>query len=152
MKSFLYLAVEYVARIHDRILMLNDNYAASLNDKQLHFLVIGLLGMLLFFLIHPIFKALARHGHEIVISWFYVFTLMVVITFAIEIGQRLSNTGSMEFSDIVYGMGGFLWMFAVFALLRGLILLICRLVGRRKKQKQMKEQTVRGKHESKGTQ
>lgn len=128
MKQLIYYVVGSMALIHDRILMLNDNYAGMLSDKQLHFLVIGAVGMLLFFFIHPIFKALIRHGHEIVVSWFYVFTLILVITFAIEIGQRISNTGTMEFFDIVYGIAGFFWMFAIFALLRAVLLLIRRLL------------------------
>ena len=110
MKKFIYIAVEYAALIHDRIMTLNDGQASMLSDKQLHFLVIGLLGMLLFLLIHPLFKALIRRGHEIIVSWFYVFTVILVITFAIEIGQRISNTGTMEFFDIVYGVAGFFWM------------------------------------------
>jgi hypothetical protein len=57
-----------------------------------------------------------------------VFTLMVVITFAIEIGQKITNTGTMEFADIVFGLGGFLAMFAVFEAVRLLIHLICYLI------------------------
>ena len=128
MKKFIYLAVEYAALIHDRIMTLNDGQASMLSDKQLHFLVIGLLGMLLFLLIHPLFKALIRRGHEIIVSWFYVFTVILVITFAIEIGQRISNTGTMEFFDIVYGVAGFFWMFAIYALLRAVVLLFRRLL------------------------
>ena len=128
MKKLIYLVVEYIALIHDRILTLNDGNVSMLSDKQLHFLVIGLMGMLLFFFFHPIFKALIRHGHEIVVSWFYVFTVILVITFAIEIGQRISNTGTMEFFDIVYGVAGFFWMFAIYALLRAVVLLFRRLL------------------------
>ena len=133
MKEVLYLGVEYVARIHDWIMTLNDSYSAALSDKQLHFLVVGLFGMCLFFVIHPIFKALTRHGHVIVVSWFYVFTLIIVVTFAVEIGQKISNTGTMSFYDIVYGIGGFLWFFAVFAILRGILLLIARLIAKKKR-------------------
>ena len=133
MKKFIYLAVEYAALIHDRIMTLNDGQASVLSDKQLHFLVIGLLGMLLFLLIHPLFKALIRRGHEIIVSWFYVFTVILVITFAIEIGQRISHTGTMEFFDIVYGVAGFFWMFAIYALLRAVVLLFHRLLRRKNK-------------------
>ena len=133
MKKFIYIAVEYAALIHDRIMTLNDGQASMLSDKQLHFLVIGLLGMLLFLLIHPLFKALIRRGHEIIVSWFYVFTVILVITFAIEIGQRISNTGTMEFFDIVYGVAGFFWMFAIYALLRAVVLLFRRLLRRKNK-------------------
>lgn len=126
MKQWLYFAVGLIARIHDQILTINDRFPTVLSDKQLHFLVVGALGMLLFFLIHPIFKALIRGGHEIVVSWIYIFTLIVVITFSIEIGQHVTNTGTLEFADIAFGVVGFLAMFAVFAVIRGIILLILR--------------------------
>ena len=85
-----------------------------------------------FFLIHWIFKLLIRHGHEIVISWFYVFTVILVITFAIEIGQQATHTGAMEFADIVFGVFGFLFMFAVFALLRWIVLSISKRIKNRR--------------------
>ena len=127
MKEFLYRMVDLVARVHDRILTLNDGFPAVLSDKQLHFLVIGVLGMLLFFAVHPVFRFLIRRGHELAVSWVYVFTLILGLTFAIEIGQKVTNTGTMEFADIVSGVFGFLAMFAVFALLRLLVLSLLRL-------------------------
>ena len=48
------------------------------------------------------------------------FTVMIVLTFAIEIGQGVSGTGAMEMEDIVAGMAGFLAVFLVFALLRAI--------------------------------
>ncbi len=121
MKELLYKIVEKIARIHEKILSVNDAYEYHFSDKQLHFLVIGALGMFLIFLIHPLFKLLARNGHVMVISWIYVFTLILGITFAIEIGQGITHTGVMEFSDIVFGIGGFFLMFAIFALVRAII-------------------------------
>lgn len=118
MRNFLYFVVGWIARIHSRLLSLNDAGGYGLNDKQLHFVVIGLLGMLLIFIIYPIFKALAENGHTMVITWIYVFTLILVITFAIEIGQGFTGTGVMEFEDIMFGLVGFFAMFAVFAFFR----------------------------------
>ena len=118
MKESLYKIVGAIARIHERIMALNNKYEYNLSDKTLHFLVIGALGILLVFIIHPIFKWLARHGHTIVITWIYVFTVMVVITFAIEIGQKITNTGVMEFADIMYGLVGFIYMYFIFLLFR----------------------------------
>ena len=118
MKESLYKIVGAIARIHERIMALNNKYEYNLSDKTLHFLVIGALGILLVFFIHPIFKWLARHGHTIVITWIYVFTVMVVITFAIEIGQKITNTGVMEFADIMYGLVGFIYMYIIFLLFR----------------------------------
>lgn len=118
MKESLYKIVGAIARIHERIMALNNKYEYNLSDKTLHFLVIGALGILLVFIIHPIFKWLARHGHTIVITWIYVFTVMVVITFAIEIGQKITGTGVMEFADIMYGLVGFIYMYFIFLLFR----------------------------------
>ena len=131
LRDLLYQAVDWVAVIHDRIARLNDRFEGTLSDKQLHFLVIGILGMLLVLLIHPLFRHLAGTGHVMVITWIYVFTLILVITFAIEIGQRIYKKGDMEFVDIVSGVGGFVAMFAVFALIRSVIIHISRAVRRR---------------------
>lgn len=128
MTRYLYKLMEIVARIHSYILRLNDSYEMNFSDKQLHFLVIGLLGLGIVFVVHPIFKYLASHNHTMVISWIYAFTLILVITFAIEIGQKITHTGVMEFSDIMFGVVGFLFMFAIFAVIRGFVKLIKYLI------------------------
>lgn len=132
MKTILYKLVEYAARIHNKLLSLNDAYETHFSDKQMHFLVIGIVGMLLIFVVHPIFAALARRGHVMVISWVYVFTLILVLTFAIEIGQKITGSGVMEFEDIVFGIAGFILMFAVFAIIRGIIKAIVSYAGKRR--------------------
>jgi len=63
-----------------------------------------------------------------VIAWIYVLTLIIVITFAIEIGQKVTGTGNMEFADIVMGVFGFIVMFLVFSVLRGIYKLIRNLI------------------------
>ena len=132
MKEYLYGLMDIVADIHHAIMSLNDAYEYNFTDKQLHFLVIGVLGMLMLFVVHPLFLQLARKKHVMVISWIYVFTLIIVITFAIEIGQRISNSGTMDFADIVFGVVGFLTMFAVFALLRWLCALLTGLIRKKR--------------------
>ncbi len=129
MKAFLYWIVEMIARIHRYLLKLNDAYEYNFTDKELHFLIIGALGMAMVFVVYPLFKWLARNNHVMVISWIYVFTLIIVITFAIEIGQRVTGTGNMEFADIMFGVLGFISMFVVFSLFRGIYHLIARLLG-----------------------
>lgn len=128
MKEFLYRIVEYIAKIHSYILRLNDAYEYNFTDKELHFLVIGVLGMGFIFVIYPIFKWLAKHDHVMVIAWIYVFTLIIVITFAIEIGQKVTNTGNMEFADITMGVFGFVVMFFIFAMIREIYKGIRRLI------------------------
>ena len=128
MKRFLYLIVEIIAKMHSYLLRLNDAYEYNFTDKELHFLIIGALGMAIIFVVHPIFKWLARNNHIMVISWIYAFTLIIVITFAIEIGQRVTNTGVMEFADIMFGVLGFISMFLIFSVIRGIYHLVLQLI------------------------
>ena len=71
MADLLYYIVEKMAGIHDVLMTLNDSYETMFSDKELHFIVIGVLGMALLFVIFPLFKALSRH-HVLVIAWIYV--------------------------------------------------------------------------------
>ena len=115
--------VIFVAKIHNYILSLNDDYEKNFTDKQLHFLVIGILGMLILMVIYPLFKLLSEN-HILAIAFIYVFTVIVVITFAIEIGQKISDSGTMDFADIVFGIAGFLLMFVIFAVIRQILAII----------------------------
>ena len=128
MKEFLNKIVEWIAEIHSYLMRINDNYEYHFSDKELHFIVIGLLGMLFIFIVYPVFKWLAKHNHVMVIAWIYVFTLILVITFAIEIGQKVTNTGAMEFADIVFGVVGFIVMFFIFSVVREIYHLIGKLI------------------------
>lgn len=120
LKSMLYKIVEYIAYFHNLILRINDKFEHSLSDKQLHFVIIGMIGMMMVFLIYPLFKWLVKKGHIMTIAWIYVFTVILVLTFAIEIGQKATGTGAMEFADIVFGVMGFVFMFLVFSGIRGI--------------------------------
>ena len=120
MRTLLYAIVAIITKIHDKVMQLNNAFEANLSDKDLHLLVIGLLGLGMIFVIYPLFKYLAKRGHEMVIAWIYVTTVLVVITFAIEIGQKWTGTGNMEFADIMYGLVGFMVMFFAFCFVRGI--------------------------------
>ncbi len=136
MSEFLYKIVGWVAEVHNYIMKLNDAYEYNFTDKELHFLVIGVFGLLLIFGIYPLFKWLAKHNHVMVIAWTYVFTLILVITFAIEIGQKITHTGVMDFGDIVFGVVGFITMFFLFSVIRALWHLIRGLIRRRREKKE----------------
>lgn len=131
MKEFLYSLVGLIAKMHHYILKLNDRFEYDFTDKELHFIVIGVLGLAMIFVVYPFFKWLAKKEHVMVIAWIYVFTLIIVITFGIEIGQKITNTGAMEFADIMFGVVGFFAMFACFAVARGVYHLICRYTKKR---------------------
>ena len=118
MGKLLYAGVSLISKIHGMIMQLNNAFEANLSDKDLHFLVIGILGMAMIFVVYPFFVFLAKRNHVMFIAWIYVFTVIVGLSFAIEIGQKVTNTGNMEFADIMYGLVGFLSMFMVFLLIR----------------------------------
>ena len=120
MWDLIYTFTTWVARVHERVLRINDAGGWYFDDKQLHFIVFGLFGMLLIFVLYPLFKLLAKRDHTMVITWLYVFTVIIVLAFAIEVGQWYTGTGVMESQDIAYGITGFLVMFFIFAILRGL--------------------------------
>lgn len=133
MKSLLYWIVGWITRIHNYILRLNDAFEYNFTDKELHFLVIGVLGMALIFMVYPVFRWLAKRDHVMTIAWIYVFTLIIVITFAIEIGQQATNSGNMEFADIMTGVFGFVLMFLVFSVVRAVCKQIYGLVSHKNK-------------------
>ena len=121
MLKYLRMLVAWMARAHSAILSLNDSFETNFSDKELHFLVIGGIGLMLILLVYPLFKWLANRGRVLAITWIYAITVLVVVTFGIEIGQGVTGTGDMDFGDIVAGMGGF---FAVTAVIVALQLLL----------------------------
>ena len=128
MREFLYFIIDIITGVHNYVMSWNDTVEYNFTDKELHFLVIGILGMAMVFVVHAVVLWLAKNNHLMTFTFIYVFTVMVVITFAIEIGQKISKTGKMEFADIMYGLVGFLAMFAVFSILRMLYHGILRLI------------------------
>ncbi len=123
------LLIEIIYRAHSYLLSLNDAHEAIFTDKELHFLIIGILGVAMLMVFYPLFKWMAKKHLTLLIAWFYVFTVLVVITFAIEIAQWYSNTGTMDFKDIVAGLAGYFLMSFIFIL----IVLIIELLRERKR-------------------
>lgn len=124
LKRIVDILIDIIYKTHSRILSMNDAYESQLSDKQLHFIVIGLLGIAMLLVIYPLFKWMAKKHLTVLISWFYVFTVLVVITFAIEIGQWYSHTGEMDFNDILAGLVGYFAMSFIFLLVVAIIELI----------------------------
>ncbi len=113
MSSVLKFITSIMNYFHDKLVLLSRHLGLHLDDKQLHFLVIGLLGIVLFLFVHKLFKYLIRYSLT-AISFMYTFTVLVVLVFAIELGQKLTGRGSMEFQDIVEGLWGFMIAFAIY--------------------------------------
>ena len=61
MTRLLYAFVKGAALIHESILHLNDRSGLFLTDKQLHFLIMGLIGMGILAVIYSLFLVLSRH-------------------------------------------------------------------------------------------
>lgn len=113
MSSTLKFIVSIMNYFHDKLILLTRQLGLNFNDKQLHFLVIGVLGIVLFILVNRSFKYLVRYSLT-AISFIYTFTVLVVLVFAIEIGQKITGRGNMEFQDIVEGLWGFLIAFVLY--------------------------------------
>lgn len=120
-----------MAQVHRSLMRLNDGFEFRFDDKELHFIIMALLAMVLFYAVHALFSRLARWSITAV-SFIYVFTVMTVLGFAIEIGQRISGTGEMDMGDVVAGLYGVLAFFAVYTAYRLLIMAVSAIWRRRK--------------------
>ena len=101
---------ELTNNLHDFILFIVGVFGLEMSDKQLHYWIFGLTGFVIFLLVDVFFKWVARWNVSI-ISFIYTFTVMAVIALALEIMQKVTGRGNMEFMDFVYGV----WGFVVFA-------------------------------------
>lgn len=128
-ETLLYEATMIAAQVHESFMHLNDSFELAFNDKELHFLVMFAIGMVLFFMVHFVFKRLARWSITAV-SFIYVFTVMTVLGFAIEIGQRITGTGEMDMSDVISGLYGVLVFFLIYSAYRIVVFIIRRIARR----------------------
>lgn len=130
MKNFLTFIIKIITNFHQYFQDLNLEYNVNLNDKQLHFLVFGVLCLLIFIIVQWTFKLLAKWKITS-ISLIYTFTVAIVLAFAIEIGQLSSKTGNMEFADIVYGIYGFIVFFILYEIIVKIVSVIAKRLNNR---------------------
>lgn len=123
MVELLKLIASLINDLHDKVLDIVGIAGYPLNDKQLHFIFMAIIGILIFAFTQIVFKKLAKYSIT-AISFIYTFTVMVVIVFVIEIQQKLTNRGNMEFADIVYGLYGFIYVFLIYLLIKLIVLAI----------------------------
>lgn len=128
MLELLKLFTSIINYAHDAIVNFVRARGYNLTDKDLHFIIIALMGLTIFICVQILFKFLSKYSIT-AISFIYTFTVLVVIVFAIEIQQKLTNRGNMEFADIVYGLYGFLCIFAVYLLIKGVIWAVKKGIG-----------------------
>ncbi|MBY0099236.1 hypothetical protein [Mesobacillus maritimus] len=119
MKDFILLLAEIINTLHDLIFAISNRAGWNLTDKDLHLWVFGIVGILAFIVVNVVFKYLAQFSIT-AISFIYTFTVLVVIVFAIEIQQKLTGRGNMEFHDAVISLWGFILFFAGYLAIKGI--------------------------------
>ena len=117
MGRIIYFIVNLIVKLHSKFMRINDSSGLGLSDKQLHFVIIGLFGFFLLVVIQPLFRWISKHYGVLFITFSYVFTIVLVVSFAIEIGQAYTGTGAMDFYDVASGILGFFVAFAVYLIL-----------------------------------
>ena len=117
--------------VHSIIISLVSMLGFTVNDKMLHFFFIGFMGLLLYVIVDLVFKKLAKYGISL-LSLIYAFSIIVVVSIVIEIQQKLTGEGNMEFADIVYGLWGFALFFIVYLIVTLAIKFIYKKLKRNK--------------------
>ena len=123
MVELLKLTAGFINDLHDKVLDIVSVSGYQLNDKQLHFIFMAIIGIIIFTFTQIIFKILSKYSIT-AISFIYTLTVMIVIVFAIEIQQKLTKRGNMEFADIAYGLYGFIYVFLIYLIIKFVILSI----------------------------
>ncbi|MBF0705606.1 hypothetical protein IQ283_03225 [Alkalihalobacillus hwajinpoensis] len=126
MGEFIKLIVAIVNELHDIVITLMYSLGFSVTDKELHFWVIGLLGMAGFIVVQFLFRILANWSIT-AISFIYTVTVLLVVVFAIEIQQKITGRGNMEFADAVVGLQGFIVLFIIYVVIRLILIGIKKL-------------------------
>lgn len=109
--------------IHDVIIEQAHGVGYNFSDKQLHFILIGIVGMLIFVVTQSVFRWLSKYSIT-AISFIYTFTVLLVIVFGIEIEQKVTKRGKMEFGDVVAGIDGFFYIFIIYLIIKVIIYLV----------------------------
>ena len=115
--KLLKIMAEFINNIHDEVVNFVGIGDYAIDDKKLHFISMAIIGMAIFTITQFVFKRLAKYSIT-AISFIYTFTVMIVIVFVIEIQQKLTNRGNMEFADIAYGIYGFLYVFLIYLVIK----------------------------------
>ena len=138
MAELLNIIAYIINGLHDRISIAVKLLKLDVNDKDLHFWVIGVIGIVIFLLTDAFFKKIAKWGISVV-SFVYTFTVLVVIVFGLEIEQKITGRGVMEFKDVVYGLWGFIAIFSVYLFIRLVIYLFSKLLSKKSQRRNQKQ-------------
>ncbi|TMU85148.1 hypothetical protein FGG79_14790 [Bacillus sp. BHET2] len=125
MKESITFIVEIINNLHDMFIVLAGDLGFTLTDKDLHFWIMGIIGMSVFFLVYVVSKILSKFTFGITaLAFFYTLTFMFVLVFAIEIQQSITNRGQMEFIDAIIGLWGYIVFFLIYIGIAAFVLLV----------------------------
>ncbi|KAA0561879.1 hypothetical protein F0342_18870 [Bacillus sp. CH30_1T] len=125
MKEGITLIVEIINNLHDMFIVLASDLGFTFTDKDLHFWIMGIIGITVFFFVYFVSKILSKLKFGITaLAFFYTLTFMFVLVFAIEIQQAITNRGQMEFIDAIVGLWGYIVFFFIYIGFAAIILLI----------------------------
>ena len=127
MKTLLKALIDVFNFFHRFFTSLSNEFSFGLNDKELHFYVIGFIFLIAYIVIHPIFVKLSKVSVKL-ISFIYVFTLCLVVSIAIEVAQFQSRSGNMDIADVAWSMFGFLAMFSALEVIKFVLKSISKLI------------------------
>ncbi len=117
MLEVLKLMISAVNRLHDVLLLIVEKLGLGFNDKQLHFWVLGLIGIALFVAVDVTFRRISKWSIS-TISFIYTLTVLVVIALSMEIQQKITGRGALDFNDIIAGIWGFIVLLGLYILVR----------------------------------
>ncbi|MCT2536355.1 hypothetical protein NC661_13030 [Aquibacillus koreensis] len=130
MREVIQLLADLVNAFHDLLITLSDQLGLQLSDKSLHFWIMGIIGIITYIIVYGLFKLLEKlKWSTALFSFIYTLTIMIVIVFAIEIQQAITNRGNMEFADAVIGLWGFIAFFFAYLI----IIIIVALIKKRQR-------------------
>ncbi|MBA2175519.1 hypothetical protein H0266_11500 [Halobacillus locisalis] len=125
MKESIWLISEFIDFWHDLLLDISRELGLGLSDTELHFWIIGILGLVGLLFVDVLFHALAKVSIT-AISFLFSLAIVIIFVFALEIQQKISGSGNMQFSDAMAGLLGFLAFCLVYFLIRGVVEMIKR--------------------------
>ncbi|WP_044339843.1 hypothetical protein [Rossellomorea aquimaris] len=124
MKEGITFIAEVINNLHDMLIGITSDLGFTLSDKDLHFWIMGIIGIFVFFFVYIVSKILSKLKFGITaLAFFYTLTFMFVLVFAIEIQQAITNRGHMEFIDAIVGLWGYIVFFLIYIGIAALFLI-----------------------------
>lgn len=110
MANFFNIILNFINNFHDVALRFVNIEKYPSADKWLHFIVIGVAGLILFACVNAAFKRIAKYSIP-ALSFIYTLTAVISVSIVIELEQGLTGRGKVELMDIVAGLCGFVFSF-----------------------------------------